>query len=365
MSIIKNKPAIFAVGNAYSIFVQVTDDSVMWIRIGEECFYDHSNGVLRSASHIHKITVPREKLESTKEYFVCYRKMIERKPYFSITGDVTEERFDFYPPSSEKFNLYQVADSHGMVDGAISSAKVFEEKYGKIDILVLNGDVIDHSGDVENFNAVYDIAAGITKGEIPIVFARGNHDTRGIFAEAFEQYTPTQFGKSYFSFRISDIWGIVLDCGEDKCDAHPEYGNANCHEFFRKEETAYIEEIIKNKDNEYANPEVNKILAFAHVPFTRRFSPPFNIEEETYAYWSKLLKESIKPELLLAGHTHKYSIDRPGCENDALGQPCTVVVASAPNTKTRFYAGGGIVFDKDKTVAVFCNQEEVTYEEQI
>lgn len=364
-SIIKNSPAVFATDKYYSIFVWVTESSVMWIQVGDECFYDHSNGVLRSSTNVHKITVPAEKLNKEKKYTVCYRRMIERKPYFSVTGDVEEESYAFYPPNSEKFNLYQVADSHGMVSGAISSAKIFEERYGRINLLVLNGDVIDHSGDVKNFNAIYEICSGITKGEIPIVFSRGNHDTRGIYAEKFEDYTPTHNGKSYFSFRISDIWGLVLDCGEDKPDSHEEYGNTNCHEAFRRDETRFLEDIIRNADTEYGAPGVKKRFVFSHVPFTRRFSAPFNIEEDTYAYWAKLLRENVKPDLMLAGHTHRYSIDTVGCEKDALGQFCTVIVASEPNTKTGFYAGGGIVFDNNKTKVVFCSQDSITREEEI
>lgn len=365
MSMLKNAPAVFAVGNNYSIYVQVTESSVMWIRIGDECFYDHSNGVLRSSENIHKITVPAKKLNSTGKYTVCYRKMIERKPYFSVTGDVEEETFSFYPINSDKFNLYQVADSHGMVSGAITSAKIFEQKYGRIDLLVLNGDVIDHSGDVENFNAIYDICAGITHGEAPIVFSRGNHDTRGIYAEKFEDYTPTLNGKSYFSFRIGNLWGLVLDCGEDKADSHEEYGNTNCHEAFRKEETKYLESLVKNKNTEYGEEGVKKKLIFAHVPFTRRFSAPFNIEEDTYAYWAKILRDEVKPDLMLCGHTHKYSIDKIGCEHDVHGQPCTVIVASEPNTRTKFYAGGGISFDGNKTTVVFSSQDSLVREEEI
>ncbi|MBQ3015516.1 MAG: metallophosphoesterase [Clostridia bacterium] len=363
--IIKNAPAVFAVERNYSILIQVIESSVMWIRVGDECYYDHSNGVLRSSRNIHSITVPGEKLESAGEYTVCYRKMIERKPYFSVTGEVEEVTYAFRPVSSKKLNLYQIADAHGMVEGSVAAAKAFEKKYGKVDLLVLNGDVIDHSGNVENFDAIFEISSGVTGGNIPIVFSRGNYDTRGIYAEEFENYTPTRCGISYYTFRISDVWGLVLDCGEDKLDANEEYGNTNCHEAFRRYETEYLESIIKNKENEYAETGVKKKLIFTHVPFTRRFKPPFNIEEDTYAYWAKLLREEVKPDLMIAGHTHKYSIDRPGCDNDALGQPCTVVVASQPDTKKKFYAGGGVVFDNDKTKVVFSNQNEITYEEEI
>ena len=364
-SILKNRPAVFSVGENYSIFIQVKESSVMWIKIGDECFYDHSNGVLRSSKNIHKITVPTKKLDLAGKYTVAWRKMIERKPYFSVTGEIEEESFDFYPISANKFNLYQVADSHGMVEGAIASAKVFEEKYGKTNLLVLNGDVIDHSGDVENFNAIFEIAAGITGGNIPIVFSRGNHDTRGIYAEEFENYTPTNNGASYFSFRLAGLWGLVLDCGEDKCDAHAEYGNANCHEAFRREETKYLESVVENNAKEYGAEGITRKLVFAHVPFSRRFPHPFNIEEDIYAHWCRLLKDEVKPDLMITGHIHKYSVDKCGGEMDALGQPCTVVVASAPSTKDHFYAGGGIVFDGDKTTVVFCNEKEITYEENL
>ena len=358
-------PSVFAIGHSYQIFVPAAEPSLMWIRIGGRCYYDHSNGVLRSSRNIHSITVPGEKLESAGEYTVCYRKMIERKPYFSVTGEVEEVTYAFRPVSSKKLNLYQIADAHGMVEGSVAAAKAFEKKYGKVDLLVLNGDVIDHSGNVENFDAIFEISSGVTGGNIPIVFSRGNHDTRGIYAEEFENYTPTRCGISYYTFKISDVWGLVLDCGEDKLDANEEYGNTNCHEAFRRYETEYLESIIKNKENEYAETGVKKKLIFTHVPFTRKFKPPFNIEEDTYAYWAKLLREEVKPDLMIAGHTHKYSIDRPGCDNDALGQPCTVVVASQPDTKKKFYAGGGVVFDNDKTKVVFSNQSEITYEEEI
>lgn len=364
-SILKNCPAVFAVENNYSVFVQVTESSVMWLKVGNECFYDHSNGVLRSATNVHKITVPAKKLDEAGGYTVCYRRMIERKPYFSVTGEVEEVEFSFSPLPRDKFNLYQIADSHGMVDGACASAKVFEENFGKIDLLVLNGDVIDHSGDVKNFDAIFDICANVTGGSIPIVFSRGNHDTRGIYAEKFEDYTPTRAGFSYYSFRISDLWGLVVDCGEDKLDSHAEYGNTNCHEAFRREQTEYIRSLIAAKESEYDADGVNRKIVFTHIPFTRKFSVPFNIEEEIYAEWTRLLREYIKPNVIFAGHTHKYDIDRPGCEKDAFGISCPVVIASAPNTKERFYAGGGAIFDKNGTTVVFCDQNSVTHKEKL
>lgn len=362
---LKNTPIVFLVENDYQLFIEVNESSLMWIRVGEECYYDHSNGVLRSASNIHKITVPREALDKEKEYTVCYRRVIERKPYFSETSDVFEEKFKFSPLPEDKFNIFQVADAHGMVNAPVNAAKYFEAKYGKIDMLVLNGDVIDHSGDIKNFSAIYEIAALITNGSIPVIFSRGNHDTRGIYAEMIADYSPTRNGASYFTFRASGLFGLVLDCGEDKADDHSEYGNTNCCHAFRKEETKYLEHVIKNASSEYCAEGVKNKIVIAHSPFTKRFSAPFNIEEDTYAYWTKLLSEEIKPDLLLSGHTHTLTITRPGTENDAYGQSFPTVTASRPSKKEGYFVGGGLVFDNGSITVVFCDGEKTILEEKL
>jgi hypothetical protein len=175
-------------------------------------------------------------------------------------------------------------------------------------------------------------------------------------------YSPTRFGSSYFSFRLGTLWGLVLDCGEDKPDSHPEYGNTNCCHAFRRDETKYIESVIKNSASEYAADGVNRKLIISHSPFTRRFSPPFNIEEETYTYWAKLLSENVKPDLMLAGHTHTLEICAPGDENDAFGQPCTLVIASRPDGKRDTHAGGGFLFEKGRITVVMIEGDTVISE---
>ena len=78
------------------------------------------------------------------------------------------------PRSDARF--YHIADAHNMVDEPVASARAF----GDIDFLVLNGDLPNHSGDINNFTTIHRIAAEITSGEKPVVFSRGNHDLRGI-----------------------------------------------------------------------------------------------------------------------------------------------------------------------------------------
>ena len=358
-TVLNHDPAVFAVGNNYKIFVPVAEACLMWIRVGDECYYDHSNGVLRSAVTIHKITVPSEALDKEKKYTVCYRKMIERKPYFSKTGDIEEIEYSFRPIEKLPIRIFQIADAHGMIDPPVGAAKKFEEEFGKIDLLVLNGDVISHSGAAENFDAFYSISSAVTKGEIPIVFSRGNHDTRGIYAESIEDYSPTDGGRSYFTFRLGPLWGIVLDFAEDKPDDHPEYGNTICAHAFRKEETAFLEAVTENGKEHFDAKGIRLRIVISHAPFTKRCAPPFNIEEDIAAYWAKLLRERVSFDLMLAGHTHTLDISLPGSELDAFGQPCPLVIGSKPDVKQNTFIGSGVIMDKDETLVVFCDKNEI------
>ena len=350
---LKFTPAVFAVCSDYLVCVRVTEPSVMWVEVDGECYYDQSNGILRSATTLHKMRVPASRLDAAKSYAVCYRRIIERKPYFSQLEDVTRVEFSFRPVPNKSPRAYHLADAHGRVGTAVAAAKVFSDAKGGIDFLIMNGDVIDHSGAVENFDAIYDIAEKITHGEMPIVFSRGNHDTRGIYAENIADYTPTRVGYSYFTFRLGTIWGIVLDCGEDKRDINPEYGHTICCHDFRKTETEYLLDVVRRAEEEYAAPDVEKRIIVCHVPFTKRYEPPFDIEEDTYALWTRVIGESIKPDVMISGHLHEMLVFEPGAPTDAYGQGFTVSVASTLDRNTGLHGGAGYVFG-DGGVEVTC-----------
>ncbi len=343
---LKNTPAVFAVGNNYQIMVPVTKPSLFWVEVDGKCFYDEQNGIMRSLCTTHRVSVPMEVLDNAREYTVCERLIIDRKPYFPETEEPVRSTFAFRPVPDESIRIYHVADAHNKVDEPVAAA----EKFGDIDLLVMNGDIPNHSGDIAYFDTIYEIAEKITHGNIPIVFARGNHDMRGYFAEQIAEYTPNQNGNTYYSFRLGNVWGLVLDCGEDKDDSSLEYGfTVACH-CFRERQTEYIKSIIKNSETEYAAEGIEHKLIICHNPFTVQLDAPFNIEKELYSEWASLIKENIKPELMLCGHLHRLAVSEVGDEMDHLGQPCTVVVGS--NVGDGFHAGCGIELHNDKTTKI-------------
>ena len=332
-------PIVYAVGKNYQIIVPVNCETVMWVQVGERKFYDDSNGILRSASSTHKMTVPAWLLDREKKYTVFYRVIIERRPYFTDAGEILSYESAFRPIEKAPVHAYHIADAHNRVDQPVAAGSFFKEN---LDLLILNGDIPNHSGEIEYFTAIHEIAARLTKGEIPVIFSRGNHDTRGIYAEKIEDHTPTDNGRSYFTFRLGHVWGIVLDCGEDKPDDHEEYGYTICCEDFRRRETEFIRQVIENAKQEYLAEGVENRLVICHMPFSERFREPFNIEEELYVEWCRLLKEHVKPQIMLCGHMHRAYISEVGGEKDHRGQPCPVVVASKVEKGDAEFFGGAI-----------------------
>ncbi len=337
---LKYLPSVFAVGDEYQIFSVFDRTAIVKVRIGEKEYYDDSNGILRSNTHIHRVSVPMSALDEACEYSLAYQIILDRKPYFPTSEEEKTLTVPFRPVRGKDINIYLISDTHNLVDEPIAAGRYFGQD---IDLFVLNGDIPNHSGELDNFNAIYEIAAAVTLGQCPCVFSRGNHDTRGIHAEEFVGYTPNQNGKTYYTFRVGSVWGLVLDCGEDKNDDHPEYGGTICFHNFRLAETEFLKRVAEG--HEYDADGIQYKLVICHVPFTYRPAQEvFAIERELYCEWANILRDSIKPDLMLCGHKHTLKISPIGGEWDHYGQPCPVIISGLPENPKKLPDGGPVAY---------------------
>lgn len=71
-------PAVFAVGNRYSVICLTESDVLLCIEVGGKRYYDHSNGVIRCRDKSHTVFVPMEELNDSKQYTVICRKVVKR-----------------------------------------------------------------------------------------------------------------------------------------------------------------------------------------------------------------------------------------------------------------------------------------------
>lgn len=349
-------PTVCAVGNEYQIMIPVKKESLMRIEVGGESFYDESNGIMRSACTVHRISVPQAKLDAARAYTICFRAVCERKPYFTETEEEQKLSFRFRPisPDAERIRIYHLADAHSWIDLPAKAASFWGDD---LDLLVMNGDMVMDCGTLEYIAAPYQISGAVTRGEIPVLYARGNHDLRGILAEKYSEMTPAMNGKTYYSFRVGPLWGISLDCGEDKTDDHAEYGNTVCCHSFRLKETEYLKEIADSPDTEYNAPGIRFRIVLSHLPFPQNQEDPFNIEIPIYTEWCRILKTEIKPDLMFSGHMHKCYVIRPGDPLDHKGTPCPVVVGSFIDYQEKKFAGAAIELTPGKAEIFFTDPE--------
>lgn len=318
-------PTVCAVGNEYQIIVPVKFNMLFSVIVGDKEYFNHSNGIKISTTKIQRVKIPMAELDREKKYTVVCRKMIKRLPYRSVTDDEeTRIEYSFKPiEKTEDINIYQIADSHGYIDEAVGAAKSFKKE---IDMLILNGDIANASDTFNHVITCYKIASKITEGTIPVIISRGNHDLRGKYAEVLVDHMPNMNGNSYYTFKVGCIWGILVDCGEDKNDEHEEYGRTICCHSYRHDITEYIKSTIDKQ--EYLDEDVKYRIVLSHVPFQHKNYAPFDIEEEIFTQWCRLLKESIKPDLMLSGHLHIAAVSDFGKQLDTYGQPCPVAIGS-------------------------------------
>ena len=336
---ILNGPIVFVIHNTYQVIFSTKESSFAWIRVGDKNYYDNVNGILR-LENIHKISIPAKELDQEKAYTVCVRKVIDRKTYYTETANVEEMHYKFKPVAEGRVQCFHVSDTHGNIDEPVRAAK----NYGEIDFLIINGDMRDDNNSFEDFQAVYSIAYQITEGHIPVIFSRGNHDLRGKLAEKMIDYFPHDESRTYYTFRMGSIWGLVLDCGEDKADYEPEYGNTTCFHEFRVQETEFLKKVISQR--EYEAEDIAHRIIIVHNPFTQKLGGVCDIEEELYTQWAELLKEYIKPDVMICGHLHCLEVHMPGCKEDSLGQPCPIIIGAQPGKG--YFAGAGIELGEDE-----------------
>ena len=250
-------------------------------------------------------------------------------------------------------NIYHIADVHYKFDIATKTCSHFG---CNTDVFVVNGDI----GEVEtqeDYFKVIKFIGDISEGRIPVIFVRGNHDTRGKLAEMFTDYFPANGKNTFYSFSVGAICGVVLDCGEDKLDSNQEYGGVNNFEQFRKKETNFLMEMTLPKD---------KIpFAISHicpVMTTLDKGGVFDIERETYFEWNKNL-ERIGIKFMLTGHLHKAFLIKPEDKISTLQHNYPIIVGSAINKECSEIVGTAIVLNHDKMEVKFTDNNQKVVEE--
>ena len=286
---------VYAVEDDYQIVFSTSDSAVAWVEIGGESYYDLYAGSMRSADKVHKITVPQGVLDEAKGYTICAQQMIYRGPFGGYKGETISQSYDFRPVDvSDGIQHVALSDVHEAVEAATAAATTRDNT----DFVVLVGDLISMVETEKDCQLANELAHGITGGEIPVIYARGNHEIKGEYGELLYKYVGSKNQEFYYWVTLGeDIFAVVLDIGEDHEDDWWEYYGTAQFELYRAAQTEMLEEILEA--GEYENYRYR--MAICHVPVTYVGSKGYF--EEFNNSTTALLNE-MDVDIALSGHKH-------------------------------------------------------------
>ena len=315
---IDKTPVVYAVEDTYQITFTTQAKGEAWVVIDSVEYNDTYAGYRETESTIHKISVPMDVLDKAGEYTVYTRAMILRGPYESLQGKTISATYNWKGVNeSDGINYYVISDNHNTHKTPLAAASYFGDD---LDFLICCGDTVSWIDREADLTQILYLASDITKGEIPVIYARGNHETKGVKAHEYYNYVSANGQDFYYTFRLGSIWGIVLDVGEDHGDNFIEYAGVAKFNTYRDEQTVFLDEVLANAENEFDAEGVTYRIAACHIPLTIKYE-----NDHAGAYkdaWIERLNQ-MKLTVLYSGHVHELWYIDPAFED---GSTLTQVV---------------------------------------
>ena len=287
-------PAVIDTGEGYSVVFAATDSGTGYVEYtyGGETYkiYDE-NGGRKVNARIHSVFVPYEHLNGN-EYKVGSTRVIDELSYGGRTGKTVESAtYAFRPITSENPKFLCVSDWHTRLKEAYKAA----EHVTDYDGVILLGDAAPGL-QYEEEAAEYIVGFGgkLSKGSMPIIYARGNHETRGKYASELGDALGIE--EYYADIKVAGYRFIVLDSAEDKEDGHAEYGNMADYAAYRAKMVKWLEGLTSEP--------TEKIVVICH---------DYEICREKDLSERALGKlASLGAKVILCGHYHEVEFGQIG-----------------------------------------------------
>lgn len=168
--------------------------------------------------------------------------------------------------------------------------------------LVVTGDLVNHSGNAAQIAEYQRIAAKLDPS-IKLYSLPGNHDVGNEPTKESLAAYRERFGRDYYTFRVGDIAGFVLNSNLEKgADKVPE-------------EAAKMEAWFKTELEKAQRDGVKHLIVFQHISFfltePNEADQYFNIPRETRQRYLKLMHQyGVKQ--VFCGHYHRNAEGRDG-----------------------------------------------------
>ena len=317
-------PYLQMIGETEASIVWVTDKkSLSWVEIAPDDgmnFYAEQRPQFfetflgrKVLGTVHKIKLTGLTKGTTYRYRIFSQEVMEEQDYQIFYGPIASTNvytkapltFRTLDSSQEKVRFFMVNDIHGNND--LFNSLLKEIKKGETDFVLFNGDMVSHmDSEQQLFEGFVTSAVKKFASEIPFYMVRGNHESRGRFAQNYLKYFPTPTGMPYYTFKQGPVFFIIMDGGEDKPDNDIEYLGTGAFDAYREEEAAWLQQVVASQELKTAPFKVVVI----HVPPTQStWHGPLHTKK---MFVPILNKAGI--DLMLCGHLHQHIYAEPGTE---------------------------------------------------
>jgi len=302
--------------------VTVVWTALSWVEIAEDngnSFYQKEHkrhyetvaGRRQAHKRVHAVRLKHLKPGTRYNYRIFSQEVVEWKYNDAVKyGDVAATnvfsraplRFTTFPEKGSDISFLVFNDIHGRADYMAELVK--NEDFSTHDFVLFNGDM---SSSVENSDQLFkdyiDTAVSLYASELPLIYNRGNHETRGRHADFLAEYFPTNSKNFYQLYMVGDIACLVLDCGEDKPDNDIEYGNLADYDAYRVEESEWLRQVVASESFRNAAARI----VFLHIPLGNgSWHGNLHLEE----LFLPILNEA-GIDVMFSGHTHRYGFREP------------------------------------------------------
>ena len=299
---IKYKPAVYIVENEYQIVFGSNVEALAWVEVDDKRYYEDYAGYYNSTKKMHKVIVPMDVLDNAKEYTIGTQKLTYRGPFGGFKGREIEETYSFRPvDTSDGLNYYSISDVHM---GLECSKKASDYNKNK-ELLILAGDTISMIDTYRDAAYTNKVAYELTKGEIPVIYARGNHELKGKYMEEFHDYVGANGEDFFYKFSFGNVYGIVLDIGEDHDDDYWEYYDTCDFNEYRNRQLELIRSELESK--EYLNYDYRLVVCHIPIPFINARHNHVDFKKDVTT-----LLNQMDIDMVISGHQHDLLVFEPG-----------------------------------------------------
>lgn len=287
------------------------DDGSNYYNQERRKYFNTTNGV-KNTSLLHVVKVTGLKPGTTYRYRVYATEVLEHKGVEVIYGRTDAlDVWQSIPPSfrtndaaKPETSFAMINDIHGRTDdipALLKAADVLQK-----DMVFFNGDMLSQlRNEGELFSGFMDVSIDLFARQIPMYYARGNHETRGLFATSFQHYFSPKEPHLYYMFRQGPVCFVVLDTGEDKPDSDIEYSGITDYDNYRTEQAEWLKEAVRSE--EFRNARFRIVIA--HMP-PQPVKELWHGPQEVLDKFVPILNEA-GIDAMFCGHLHRYIHCKP------------------------------------------------------